>query len=48
MKGIYLGSYTAYHPLHDIIYQDINGKKRYLSSQNLPRNKDKVEKKFTK
>ena len=25
MKGIYLGAYTAYHPNHDIIYQDING-----------------------
>ena len=27
MKGIYLGSYTAYHPNHFIIYQDINGKR---------------------
>lgn len=27
MKGIYLGSYTAYHPEYDIVYQDINGKR---------------------
>lgn len=25
MKGIYLASYRAYHPGHDIVYQDING-----------------------
>ena len=27
MKGIYLASYTANHPEHDIVYQDINGKR---------------------
>lgn len=27
MKGIYLASFTAYHPNYDIIYQDINGKR---------------------
>ena len=27
MKGIYLASYTAYHPGYDIDYQDINGKR---------------------
>lgn len=27
MKGIYLGSYIAYHKNHDIVYQDINGKR---------------------
>lgn len=27
MKGIYLGSYMAYHPNYDIVYQDINGKR---------------------
>lgn len=27
LKGIYLGAYTAYHPDHDIVYQDINGKR---------------------
>lgn len=27
MKGIYLASFTAYHPNHDIVYQDINGKR---------------------
>lgn len=25
LKGIYLASFTANHPNHDIIYQDING-----------------------
>ena len=25
MQGIYLGSYKAYHPNYDIVYQDING-----------------------
>lgn len=25
MKGIYLAAFEAYHPNHDIIYQDING-----------------------
>lgn len=27
MKGIYLGAYEALHPGHDIVYQDINGKR---------------------
>lgn len=27
MKGIYLGACKAYHPKHDIIYQDINNKR---------------------
>ena len=27
MKGIYLASYKAEHPNHDIIYQDINGER---------------------
>ncbi len=27
MKGIYLASYKALHPNHDIIYQDINGQR---------------------
>ena len=27
MKGIYLGAFEAYHPNHDIVYQDINGKR---------------------
>ncbi len=27
MKGIYLASFLASHPGHDIIYQDINGKR---------------------
>ena len=27
MKGIYLASYIANHPLHDMVYQDINGKR---------------------
>ena len=27
MKGIYLASYKALHPNHDIVYQDINGKR---------------------
>lgn len=27
MKGIYLASYKALHETHDIIYQDINGKR---------------------
>lgn len=26
-KGIYLASYKAYHPNHNIIYQDINGER---------------------
>ena len=27
MKGIYLAAYKAEHPNHDIVYQDINGKR---------------------
>jgi len=27
MTGIYLASFRAYHPLHNIVYQDINGKR---------------------
>ena len=27
MKGIYLASYKAHHPNHDIVYQDINGER---------------------
>ena len=27
MKGIYLGSYKAYHPHFNLVYQDINGKR---------------------
>ena len=27
MKGIYLASYKANHPNHDIVYQDINGER---------------------
>ena len=27
MKGIYLASYKANHPKHDIVYQDINGER---------------------
>ena len=27
MKGIYLASFTAYHPNYDLVYQDINGKR---------------------
>lgn len=27
LKGIYLASFRAYHPKHNIIYQDINGKR---------------------
>lgn len=27
MKGIYLPSYKALHPNHDIVYQDINGER---------------------
>lgn len=27
MKGIYLASFEAQHPGHDIVYQDINGKR---------------------
>lgn len=27
MKGIYLAAFKAYHPNHNIIYQDINGKR---------------------
>ena len=26
-RGIYLGSYKAHHPNHNIIYQDINGER---------------------
>ena len=27
MKGVYLGAYQAYHPSHDLTYQDINGER---------------------
>ena len=27
MNGIYLAAYRAYHPNHDIVYQDINGER---------------------
>lgn len=27
MKGIYLGAFKAKHDNHDIVYQDINGKR---------------------
>ena len=27
MRGIYLAAYKAMHPNHDIVYQDINGKR---------------------
>ena len=27
MKGIYLGAFKAYHPNHNIVYQDINGQR---------------------
>lgn len=27
MKGIYLGAFEAQHDGHDIVYQDINGKR---------------------